>query len=179
MHFTTKRVCRFFQSKRELKELSQAEANSKLLHLGRARKNLEPRGWVYYESGTSDYARIASTIANHVSDWSTVLFLIESNPFGWPAQEHMSSARYEPWLKSGLAVLDSFNSAPPCGFEFERAKQSQFESMFVLALTYGWDVHVVFSPGRLDLYHSHDNRIEIWRGSNWRGLLEAISSAKA
>jgi hypothetical protein len=42
-------------------------------------------------------------------------------------------------------------------------------------VTLGWDAMIAAKPGRQLLFHSHDDRLEIYRGFSGRALVRQLS----
>ncbi len=60
------------------------------------------------------------------------------------------------------------------GHRFEAQEAAQLSRTIEFALQLGWDALIAAKPGRQLLFLSHDDRMEIHRGFEWRSLAEKL-----
>jgi hypothetical protein len=137
----------------------------------------KPKLVLYYESSDRDYsnAAIAITASIGVFNQATLLFLFCVTGDGW--NEHMRTndrwRRYRRW-RGAIGESRRLSDAP--GHQFERHEAEHLSRVLESALELGWDALVAAQPGRQLLFLSHDDRMEIYRGFEWRVLAEKLTA---
>ena len=134
-----------------------------------------PKLVLYYKSGDRDYSHAAKAITASIGafDEATVLFLFCVAGDGWSEGNAGSECwrRYRHWRKARGEHRRLYD-AP--GHRFECDEGDSFSEALGFALRLGWDALVSAKPGRQLLCLSHDDRMEIYRGFEWRGLAERL-----
>jgi hypothetical protein len=130
-----------------------------------------PKLVLYYRSGNRDYSDAANIITASIGDFAeaNLHFLFCVGGDGWnegtAANERWS--RYRRWREANGESRRLYD-AP--GHRFERGDTQQLSKAIEFSLRLGWDALVAAEPGRQLLLLTHDDRIEIYRGLEWRSL---------
>ena len=134
-----------------------------------------PKLVLYYKSGHRDYADAANAIATAAGAFTeaTLHFLFCVSGDGWNDDLADSErwAEYRRW-RSANGEHRRLYDAP--GHRFEAGETVQLASVIQFALRLGWDALIAAKPGRQILFLSHDDRMEIYRGFEWRRLGEKL-----
>ena len=134
-----------------------------------------PKLVLYYESGHRDYSEAANAIVAAAGNFTdaTLHFLFCVSGDGWNDDlgTHERWGRYRRW-RSANGENRRLYDAP--GHRFEAHEAAHLSSTIAFALQLGWDALIAARPGRQLLFLSHDDRMEIYRGFEWRSLAEKL-----
>ena len=134
-----------------------------------------PKLVLYYESGHRDYSEAANAIVAAAGKFTdaTLHFLFCVSGDGWNdglgADERWD--RYKRW-RGANGESRRLYDAP--GHRFEAHEAGHLSDTIAFALQLGWDALIAARPGRQLLFLSHDDRMEIYRGFEWRSLAEKL-----
>jgi hypothetical protein len=135
-----------------------------------------PKITVYYESGPRDYRPAAEMIVWALGQFDQAVLIFLSSPWGdgWGETEIANPRwqRYRQW-RQGLGETRRLNDSP--GHVAEKGEAAQIQAAIEFALTLGWDAIVAAEPRCTRLFLSHDDRLEIYRCSKWRGLEKRLA----
>jgi hypothetical protein len=135
----------------------------------------KPKLVLYYKSGNRDYSGEANLITASIGEFSraTVLFLFCVTGDGWN-KEMAANDRWDRYRRWRRANNESSRLSDAPGHQFEFHEAQHFSKVIEFALQLGWDAFVAAKPGRQLLFQSHDDRMEIYRGFEWRLLAEKL-----
>jgi hypothetical protein len=135
----------------------------------------KPKLVLYYRSGRPDYSDAAHAITASIGEFTeaTLHFLFCVSGDGWSEGNATNErwGRYRQW-RAANSEHRRLSDAP--GHEFEPHEAEQLSQAIQFALQLGWDALVAAKPGRQLLLLTHDDRIEIYRGFEWRRLAEKL-----
>jgi hypothetical protein len=135
----------------------------------------KPKLVLYCESRNRDYSNAANAITESIGEFSeaTLLFLFCVTGDGWNEDMRTNDrwGRYRRW-RGAIGESRRLSDAP--GHQFERQEAEHLSQVLESALELGWDALVAAKPGRQLLFLSHDDRMEIYRGFEWRMLAEKL-----
>ena len=135
----------------------------------------KPRIILYYNSGGGDYSAATRVITASIGEFTeaTLHFLFCVSGDGWSEGNEMDEQwrRYRQW-RGAKGEPRRLYDAPVHLFAHDEAEQLSKALEFALQL--GWDALLAAKPGRQLLLLSHDDRIEINRGFDWRSLAEKL-----
>jgi hypothetical protein len=135
----------------------------------------KPKLVLYYRSGRRDYSDAAHAIIASIGKFTeaTLHFLFSVSGDGWNEGNAKNErwSRYRQWRGANNEHRRLYD-AP--GHHFEPHEAEQLSQAIEFALQLGWDGLVAAKPGRQLLLLSHDDRIEIYRGFEWRSLAEKL-----
>jgi hypothetical protein len=132
----------------------------------------KPKLVLYYDSGSSrDYASAAHAIAASIGTFTqaTVLFQFCVTGDGWneDIQHHEGWRAYRTW-RNAAGETSRLYDAP--GHLFDADEPARLARVIHFALELGWDALIATTPKRQLAFLSHDDRMEIYRGFDQRGL---------
>jgi hypothetical protein len=135
----------------------------------------KPKLVLYYNSGNRNYSDAATAIASSIGEFTeaTLHFLFCLTGDGWNESAATDDRwrRYRQW-RSANGENRRLHDAP--GHQFGPQEVEELSKAIAFALQFGWDALVAAKPGRQLLLMSHDDRIEIYRGFEWRLLAEKL-----
>lgn len=143
---------------------------------GRIANQPRPKLVLYYESGASrDYSHAANAIAASVGEFTEATLLFLSCPGGdvWNEGTAMNErwAQYKRWRRA-TGEMRRLLDTP--GHQFEPHEATHLSTAIQFAFQLGWDALLAAKPGHQLLLLSHDDRMEIYRGFEWRLLTEEL-----
>jgi hypothetical protein len=134
-----------------------------------------PKLVLCYSSGNRDYSSVAKAITASIGEFTeaTVQFLFSVGGDGWNKELATNErwGRYREW-RAAIGEMRRLYDAP--GHQFEPHEAEHLSKVIEFALQLGWDALVAANPGRHLLWLSHDDRMEIYRGFEWRLLAEKL-----
>jgi hypothetical protein len=134
-----------------------------------------PKLVLYYESSNRDYSSAANAITASIGEFSeaTLLFLFSVSGDGWTEgiPRNVRWGMYRQW-RAANGEDRRLSDAP--GHQFGPHEAAHLSKVIDFALQLGWDALVAAKPGRQLLSLSHDDRLEIYRGFEWRSLAEKL-----
>jgi hypothetical protein len=134
----------------------------------------KPKLVLYYGSGRRDYSDAAHAITASIGEFTEAIlhFVFSVSGDGWSEGNATNERwnRYRQW-RGAHSEHRRLYDAP--GHRFEPHEAEQLSQAIQFALQLGWDALVAAKPGHL-LLLSHDDRIEIYRGFEWRLLAEKL-----
>jgi hypothetical protein len=134
-----------------------------------------PKLVLYHKSGNRDFSDAAESITASIGTFTeaTLLFLFCPVGDGW--NEHLATnerwSRYRRW-RAANGENHRLYEAP--GHQFEAHEVQPLSRVIEFALQLGWDALLAAKPGRQLLLFSHDDRVEVYRGFEWRWLAEKL-----
>jgi hypothetical protein len=135
----------------------------------------KPKLILYYNSGRRDYADAAHAITGSIGEFTeaTLHFMFCVSGDGWSEGNATDERwlRYRQW-RAANGEHRRLYDAP--GHRFEPHEARLLSNVIEFSLQLGWDALIVAKPGRQLLFLSHDDRIEIYRGFEWRRLAEKL-----
>jgi hypothetical protein len=138
----------------------------------------KPKAILYYESGIGSYTASTNAIVTSIGGFSetALLFLFCVSGDGWneACVGNEQWRRYRQW-RSEHGENRRLYDAPGHLFSSDEAKQLVEALDFSMQL--GWDALVTAQPGRQLMLLSHDDRMEIHRGFEWRTLAAKLTSS--
>ena len=136
---------------------------------------VHPKMVLYYNSGDRDYSDAAKAITAAIGAFTraSLQFTFCVTGDGWNEGAATSErwGRYRKW-RTANGENRRLYDAP--WHQFEHHESEQLSKVVEFALQLGWDAIVCAEPGRQLLLLSHDDRIEIYRGFEWRRLAEKL-----
>jgi hypothetical protein len=134
----------------------------------------KPKLILYYDSGRGDYLAAARAITAAIGEFSEATLHFQfcvggDGSEGNELNEHWR--RYRQW-RGATGEHRRLYDAPV--HRFERDDAEHLCTVLEFALQLGWDALLAAKPGRQLLLLSHDDRIEIYRGFDWRSLAERL-----
>jgi hypothetical protein len=157
--------------------LARDEANSLEKKLRRQIADQpRPKLVLYYESGASrDYSRSATAITASMGEFTeaTLLFLfcVGGDVWNEGTVMHERWSRYRRWRRA-TGEMRRLHDAP--GHQFEPHEAEHLSKAIEFAFELGWDALLAAKPRRQLLLHSHDDRMEIYRGFESRLLAKKL-----
>jgi hypothetical protein len=157
--------------------LAREEANSLEKKLRRQIADQpRPKLVLYFQGGASrDYSRAANAITVSISEFTeaTLLFLFCVGGDVWNEGTAMNERwnRYKRWRRA-TGEMRRLHDAP--GHQFEPHEAEHLSQAIEFAFQLGWDALLAAKPRRQLLLFSHDDRMEIYRGSEWRRLAKKL-----
>jgi hypothetical protein len=134
-----------------------------------------PKLVLYYRSGDRDYSDAANAITASIGDFTeaTLHFLFCVGGDGWNEGTATNErwSRYRRW-RGANGENRRLYDAP--GHQFDPHEAEQLSKAIEFALQLGWDALVTAKPGRQLLFLSHDDRMDVYRGFEWRPLAETL-----
>jgi len=137
----------------------------------------KPKTILYYDSGNRDYSRSANAIAGATGGFSeaALLFLFCATGDGWNeiCAGNEQWRLYRQW-RTAHGEDRRLYDAP--GHLFAPHEVKQLSEAVDFSLQLGWDALLTAQPGRQLMLLSHDDRMEIYRGFDWRLLTEKLTA---
>ena len=135
----------------------------------------KPKLILYYNSGRDDYSEATRAMTAAIGEFTeaSLHFLFCVSGDGWSEGNEMNEQwrSYRQWRGASDEHRRLYD-APVHVFVHDEAEQLSRALEFALQL--GWDALLSAKPGRQLLLLSHDDRIEIYRGFEWRALAERL-----
>lgn len=135
----------------------------------------QPRLVLYYRSGDRDYRDASQAIIATLGKFTqaTLCFLFCVTGDGWNEDlaTHEGWMRYREW-RAAHGENRRLSEAP--GHRFESHEAEHLSKAVAFALQLGWDALLAAKPDRRLLLLSHDDRVEVYRGSASRLLAEKL-----
>jgi hypothetical protein len=135
----------------------------------------KPKLVLYYSSGHRDYSSAANAITKSLGEFTaaTLHFLFCVTGDGWDEHlvTHEQWSKYREW-RTADGESRRLYDAP--GHQFEPDEAEKLSKVIEFALALGWDALIAATPGRQLALLSHDDRMEIYRGFQWRSLAEKL-----
>ena len=135
----------------------------------------KPKLVLHYNSGRRDYSDAARAITQSIGAFTeaTLHFVFCVSGDGWSEGNATDErwSRYRQW-RGASGEHRRLYDAP--GHLFAHHEAELLSRAVEFALRLGWDALVAAKPGRQLLFLSHDDRIEIYRGFEWRRLTEKL-----
>jgi hypothetical protein len=135
----------------------------------------KPKLVLYYPDCQCDYLDAAAAITASIGPFTEATLMFLYCPLGDGWNETLATnerwGRYRRW-RATAGELRRLHDAP--GHKFGPHEAGPLSEAIAFALRLGWDAVVAASPGRQLLVLSYDDRIEIYRGFDWRQLAEKL-----
>jgi hypothetical protein len=150
---------------------TQAKATELRLR-GRTRKGDGPSIVLFYKSGTTDYALASAAIIAALGNFKEAFLNCTDLPWGdyWHRQNTQWSDFYR-WGQ-GLGEHRRLHDTP--GHRFDALEHCQLHQLLIWVFQLGWDSKLFAEPGRCCLHFSHDDRVDIFRINEKRGLVQKL-----
>src|SRR5262249_43422217 len=136
----------------------------------------KPKLILYYDSGGRDYSDAANAIVASAGEFNTALLHVSGLPLGSGWSEHDLKDerwnRYREW-RSANGETRPLHEFPR--HQFEAGEGALLAEALQFAFLLGWDVLVAAMPGLQLLVLSHDDRMDIYRGFEWRSLSRTLT----
>jgi hypothetical protein len=135
----------------------------------------KPKLILYYQSADRDYSGAANAITASIGAFTEATlhfqFCLAGDGWNEGAATNEQWRRYRQW-RSANGENRRLYDAPMHRFEPHEA--AQLSEVIGFALQFGWDALLAAKPGRQLMLMSHDDRIEIHRGFEWRALADKL-----
>jgi hypothetical protein len=134
-----------------------------------------PKLVLYYPRSGGDTSKAAQAIAAAAGDLTQATMLYLSSLAGDGGSEPVKGdpgwTAYRKWRRS-MGETRRLADAPGHQFEFDEA--NDLPPLIAFALRLGWDALIAAGPGDQLLLLSHDDRLEVYRGFDWRRLRKQL-----
>lgn len=135
----------------------------------------KPRLILYYDSGRGDYSAATRAITAAIGEFTeaTLYFLFCVSGDGWSEGNEMNEQwrSYRQWRGANGEHRRLYDAPVHL---FAQGEAEHLSKALEFALRLGWDALLAAKPRRQLLLLSHDDRIEIHRGFDWRSLAEKL-----
>lgn len=99
---------------------------------------------------------LAQNLVGHLGPWSDALLWVTETEI-WPSSEN-----WHLYYRLRQANADHGTIADTPAHLFEQHESSELTSFLQLALTFGWDAHLLSKGGRMRAFISHDEWLRVW-----------------